>query len=88
MTVDSGAVECVASEILRYLERRPKASDTLEGILDWWLPRIRLEEATESVRHALELLESRSLIEQVRLTPQRVIYRRVDASEDIGGSHA
>jgi hypothetical protein len=88
MTDDPGAVECVASEILRYLERRPKASDTLEGIVDWWLPRIRLEEAAERVREALELLEERSLIEQVQLTPRRVLYRRVSASDESGGSHA
>jgi hypothetical protein len=80
MTGKQGDLEGVASEILRYLHRRPDATDTMEGIVQWWLPRIRLEEATETVEQALRLLETRHLVERVRVSPQLVVYRRVRGS--------
>ncbi len=73
----AGELEDVAAEILRYLHRRPDATDTMEGIVQWWLPRIRLEEATETVERELQLLESRSLVERVSISPRHVLYRRV-----------
>jgi hypothetical protein len=33
----------VAAELLAYLSRHPNAADTLEGIMNWWLPRQRYE---------------------------------------------
>lgn len=80
MTGKQGDLECVASEILRYLQRRPEATDTMDGIVQWWLPRIRLEEAAETVQHALDLLEHRGLVERVRMTPQLTLYRRIRAA--------
>lgn len=73
--------EKVAREILSYLARRPNACDTLEGILQWWLPRIRLEDATETVEHALVLLQQRALIDRVPIAAGAVMYcRRRDAA--------
>ena len=72
--------EVVAREILAYLGRRPDACDTLHGILQWWLPRIRLEEASDTVEQALELLEQRALIDRVRVPTGAVLFcRRVGA---------
>lgn len=68
--------EKVAREILAYLARRPTACDTLEGILHWWLPRIRLEDATETVESALVLLEQRALIDRVSVPAGAVMYCR------------
>jgi hypothetical protein len=76
------AAESVAREILAYLIKRPSASDTLDGILQWWLPRIRLEEATDTVEQALMLLERRHLIDRIVLTAGAVMYRRRDLSAD------
>ncbi|HSV84408.1 MAG TPA: hypothetical protein VLK85_34845 [Ramlibacter sp.] len=72
------AAEKVAHEILAYLARRPNACDTLDGILQWWLPRIRLEEATETVEQALVLLERRDLVDRVPVPAGEVLYCRRD----------
>jgi hypothetical protein len=76
------ATESVAREILAYLTKRPSACDTLDGILQWWLPRIRLEEATETVEQALVLLERRHLIDRVALAAGPVMYRRREVAAD------
>jgi hypothetical protein len=76
MPIEPTAAESVAGEILAYLLRRPSACDTLDGILQWWLPRIRLEEATETVQEALALLEQRQLIDRIALAAGPVVYRR------------
>lgn len=76
MTAETTETESVAKEILAYLNKRPSACDTLDGILQWWLPRIRLEEATETVEQALVLLERRQLVDRVATTPGPVMYRR------------
>lgn len=68
--------ERVAREILAYLARRPSACDTLDGILQWWLPRIRVEEASETVERALTLLEERALIDRVAVQAGSVMYCR------------
>jgi Fe2+ or Zn2+ uptake regulation protein len=85
MSGDRGDLECVGSEILKYLQLRPRAGDTLEGILEWWLPRIRLEESIDTVQQALDLLERQGLVERVHIGAERVLYRRLDTPP--GGSH-
>ena len=65
----------VAAEIHRYLCKRPQAMDTLEGIMRWWIPRIRLEEAQETVEQALALLERDGVIECIRIDAATVLYR-------------
>ena len=76
--------EKVAREILAYLARRPNACDTLDGILHWWLPRIRLEDATETVERALVLLEQQALIDCVPVPAGAVMYcrRRIGAGTE------
>jgi len=88
MTTKQGDLESVASEILRYLQRRPEATDTMDGIVQWWLPRIRLEEAAETVQHALELLERRGLVERVPMSPQLTLYRRVRTTRTSAAARA
>ena len=77
MIANRDDLERVASEILRYLQRRPDATDTVGRNRRVWLPRIRLEEAAETVEQALQLLEERSLIERVTISSRLVVYRRV-----------
>lgn len=51
---DEEAIAAVADEIKRYLEARPNAADTVEGISHWWLTRQRFEKATEIAQWAIE----------------------------------
>lgn len=45
-------------QILEYLVKQPEAKDTLEGIMDWWLPathpRARLEELERVLKHLVK----------------------------------
>ncbi|MEP7043841.1 MAG: hypothetical protein ABI843_12310 [Dokdonella sp.] len=42
-----------AEAVLAYLRKRPDAADTLEGIVEWWLPRQRYETECSRIRAAL-----------------------------------
>ena len=75
-TIDKHQVMILADAIQRYLETHPAASDTLAGISRWWLPSQRLEYPMESVREALQYLESRGLVEQLDSESGEVLYRK------------
>ncbi len=49
-------IESVAGEISDYINKRPNAAETAEGIAKWWIPRQRIEESVEVVEKALEFL--------------------------------
>src|ERR1051326_2756574 len=60
-------VSPLSIEILQYLERSPRASDTLLGIARWWILRQRIEALTTEVKDALdELLDLGFLIRKQR----------------------
>lgn len=61
----SDDVTTMAKQILDYLQQRPTAADTLEGIAYWWLMRQRLSENLAFVEHALD-----ELVEKGYLTAQ------------------
>jgi hypothetical protein len=54
----------IARESLEYLDAHPEAKDTLDGIVDWWLPHRRSERA--AVERAVSLLLSRGVILETR----------------------
>jgi Fe2+ or Zn2+ uptake regulation protein len=56
-------VDRLAAEILRYLRGHPHASDSVEGIAQWWIKRQRLEETLDQVQQALDRLVARSLVQ-------------------------
>jgi len=63
---DEIKVTRIASDIARYLEDRPNAADTLDGITKWWLLRQRIEESDALVREALDHLISESVVVRKR----------------------
>jgi hypothetical protein len=62
-------------EILAYLRAHPQASDSLEGIVSWWLP-ARFSAARDVVQDSLDRLVARALVERTRLADGTVVYRR------------
>ena len=52
----------IGNEILAYLVENPKAQDTLEGIVEWWLLERKIEFVTASVKEALSELVGKGLI--------------------------
>ena len=74
----SGPVNTIAEEIARYLREHPDAADSLDGIRQWWLPRVRLQEATAQVEGALEELLGRGVVVRQVMPDGTVLYRRVE----------
>lgn len=71
----SDPVSVVASEIMRYLESHPDASDSLLGIRDWWLTRYPLQEGLGVLNEALERLVRAAVLERVSLPGGEYIFR-------------
>ena len=57
-------VKHVADEIKRYLQKRPTASDSLQGIACWWLERQRIAENLKTVESALQSLKEEGFIDE------------------------
>lgn len=76
----------VAGELLEYLHARPNAADTLEGIMNWWLPRQRYETEQRRVEQALEQLVARGLVAKNRLSDGTVLYSRGTPDPDDRGT--
>lgn len=66
----------VAAELLDYLRERPNAADTLDGIMNWWLPRQRYETEQRKVEQALEQLVALGLVAKNRLSDGTILYSR------------
>lgn len=65
----------VALKILRYLDQNPDAADTVEGILEWWLPKQSIYEEEKVVKRALDEMVKRNLILASRSSDARRHYR-------------
>ena len=61
--------------ILSYLSDNSDASDTLDGIVEWWLLNQRLKFETRNVSEALDGLVSEGLILKREESGSRVSYR-------------
>jgi hypothetical protein len=72
--MDDESIEVLAREVETYLSQHPEAADTADGILRWWLPRVRLEEAQHDVQRALDLLVARGVIVERQLPDGSKVY--------------
>ena len=64
----------LSDEILRYLRAHPQAADTVDGIVEWWLPQQRYDEAVDQVQLVLDELVARRLVDQITLVDGTVLY--------------
>lgn len=60
--------------ILRYLAARPHAADTVEGVVNWWLPLQRYQDTYETIEKILEGLAAEGLLAKTSLPDDKVIY--------------
>lgn len=72
--IDEPNLAQLSDEILSYLRAHPQAFDTVEGIVEWWLPRQRYEEAVDRVQQALDELVAQGLVEKTTLVDGTVLY--------------
>jgi hypothetical protein len=57
--------EKLAEAILKYLAEHPQASDTLEGIAEWWIERQRIRAEVTNVTKVLRRLIESGLLEEI-----------------------
>lgn len=69
-------IEEAAGAISRYLETRPNAVETVEGVAKWWLLRQRYEDSLDLVQRALDFLESEGAVVRVSVSGNKTVYRR------------
>ena len=62
-------------EILEYLKAHPFAADTVDGILQWWLPLQRYETAKEVIQTALEDLIKQGVVDYIDMGNGRRVFR-------------
>ena len=65
----------IGNEILAYLVDHPKAQDTLEGIVEWWLLEREIRFETTRVKEALSDLVARGLILEKKGSNSQIHYR-------------
>lgn len=71
---DESGLSRLSDEILSYLRAHPQAADTVDGIIQWWLPRQRQEEAGIRVQYTLDALVVRGLVKKITLVDGTVLY--------------
>ena len=76
MAVSPGDPPAVDDEIVAYLAGHPEATDSLDGIVSWWLPRQRYEQTRERIQAALDRLVAQGVVERIHLADGSVVDRR------------
>lgn len=82
MQSEDQEIVSIAHEIEAYLSTHPRASDTLIGVLQWWLTQQRYMEAKERVEFALNYLVQEGKVNMQQLPGGRVLYSKADRKKD------
>jgi hypothetical protein len=73
----------VEASVIEYLRRHPHAADSLDGVVQWWLPRQRYETARERIGVALDQMVANGRLERRALPDGTAIYSlRQEEGED------
>lgn len=73
---DAASVDVIARAIERYIDAHPDAADTVDGVLQFWLPAAFASVARETVERALDALAARGEIVRRAHADGTVIYAR------------
>jgi DNA-binding transcriptional regulator PaaX len=65
----------ISEEILNYLLKHPAASDTLEGITEWWILNQRIRYEMEKVKAAVSKLVKEGWVNEIKGKDSTVRYR-------------
>ncbi len=66
----------VEKSVLAYLDGHPQAADTLQGIVNWWLPRQRYERDRQRIEQALGALVTQGKLHRRPLPGGDTLYAR------------
>lgn len=75
---DTCRLETMLGQIVGYLRENPRATDTLDGIHDWWLSDQYRHCPRELTRQAIDLLISRGVVRRMRLAGSVWVYAAAD----------
>jgi DNA-binding FadR family transcriptional regulator len=64
----------VAKRIIQHLKEHPRACDTLEGVVQWWMKFQQLEVSIAEVREALGRLKAEGVVEERVGSDNRTVY--------------
>lgn len=65
----------IADAIRQYLNEHPRAADTFEGVVHWWLLRQRYETAMTLVGEALDMLIQEGVLDVEKRQGSATIYK-------------
>ncbi len=65
----------ISGEILDYLRKHPEASDSLEGIMEWWLLSHRIHHEVRKVKEAVSSLVEEGWLLAIKGNNSRIHYR-------------
>lgn len=69
--------------ILRYLAACPNAADTLNGVVEWWIPLQRYHDDYDMIANVLEELFNEGLIEKQVLPDKKIIYKAIQDKDSL-----
>ena len=69
------SVSETARAILDYLRKNPDARDTLDGIVQWWLPEQKLRPRIATIKEALDQLIASGSITEHKGKDAQISYR-------------
>jgi len=79
-------VDEAARRILEYLAERPNASDTFEGVAQWWLGAASLQASSQTVQRALEQLVRQGQLTAKKRIDGTIIYVRAKTPDPDSGA--
>jgi hypothetical protein len=65
----------ISEEILEYLSKHPDATDTLEGITEWWLMSQKISYEMERVKLSIQKLVKEGWVIEVKVKDTAARYR-------------
>ena len=77
----------IEDAVILYLRNHPDAADTLDGIVDWWLPQQRYEIARSRIERVLDRLVGAGLLRRDNLPGGSELYALNDAPDEAPNSH-
>jgi Fe2+ or Zn2+ uptake regulation protein len=77
----------IEDAVMEYLRNHPNAADTLDGIVDWWLPQQRYETARARIASALIRLVDAGLLHRHSLPGGRELYELAGTTGDSAPPH-
>jgi hypothetical protein len=73
--MQEASVSEIAQAIAHYVGKNPEAQDTLEGIVQWWLPEVQNKPRTALIKEALNELIAEGLITAYKAKDAQILYR-------------